>query len=485
MELNRAFQLLVTASLFDVYTCSEDIVSVVHRMDRFEKELMASKVNMIHVEAKVVNIVDSAKISLRAELKDSIRDQVREVMSEILQEDSLQDMVRSQFVSELRHLKQGYHQTKRQLHHVSRSLQDLQDETGVFHDSVLMKLGVWNQDNSNDLRLEKELQKCGVYAADLKAENERFVELNKTCQSEVSRLKTALAVPTSTTGREYFQSSPRGPLPTTSMMTPKPEERKSRILIAPRWSGTQHQFRQLNLDRNSVNAYQFHNKEHIEAVAYVGRTKKVLIGFYGPAIIVSSTLDTSHVTVLREGVETYGMAVDEERDIVFMTTFRPKYTISRMSTQGRDYSAIIDLNKYGTWPSGITLDIKRKKIYACNGKTMFIVTYDGQGLATLATGSNMYAVVMDQIAGVLYYNTERKLMKMTVSSNMSTVVATLDVIPWNTRLYRGTIYYSSYSGTSVNSASVGAVDVTYNTVAYRLHSISMKAIRGFLICLVP
>ncbi|XP_071093418.1 uncharacterized protein [Haliotis cracherodii] len=489
---------LTCTSLVYFCNCEDSIASVIERLDQFEEELLDNKDDMIRMEKRILNIINGAKTSLRAELKENIGDKVREAMAEILQGESLQDMVKTQVVSELRHLKQGYHQMKRQIHHVSKELKDFQDETSVFHETVLKKARVGNRENSSDVsvkyrhRLEIELQKCEVTTADLKADIKRCMTLNETCQFPKQKHKTTFTVhhaspatqnDTSTSGSPVLTSlmtTQRLPVSTTSVTTQGRQEERSRILIAPRWSSTQHQFRQLNIHSNSLSVYQYLTMKNVLSVAYVAKTRKLLIGLNNPRKIVSSALDTSHVTVLREGVQTYGMAVDEERDIVFMTTDFPRHSISRMSTQGKDFTTIVNLSNYGNWPSGITLDNKRKKIYGCNGGKLFMVTYDGQGLATLATGNGMYAVTLDQTAGVLYYNNDKKLMKMTVSNNVSTEVTTLTARSCNMRLYRGTIYYGG-----CGPPIVGAVDVTYNTLEYTLQSVGMEGVDHVHLCLIP
>ncbi|XP_071094314.1 uncharacterized protein [Haliotis cracherodii] len=489
--------LLTYTSLICFCNCQGSTVSVINRLNQFQEDLLDNKYDLLRMEKRILDIIDVVKISLKAELKVEMWDQVREAMAEILQGESLQDIVKSQINTELRPLKQGYHQMKRQLHHVTRSLKDFQEETTVFHESVLKEAHVGNRENSSDVcvrekqRLRIELQKCDVYTANLKRDIERFIAFNKTNQSQVSQLKTNLAVRSSQTTKHVASTSrtpvlttpvttPRTPLPTTPVTTPRPQVEKSRILIAPLGSHTQHQFLQLNIHSNSPSVYQYLNMKKVSAVAYTAKTNKLLIGFDDPHRIVSSTLDTSYVTVLREGVQASGLAVDEARDIVFIATCKPQYSISRMSTQGKDFTTIIDLSKYGGIPRQITLDTRRKRIYGCSGGKLFIVTYDGQGLATLATGNNMFAVTLDQTAGVLYYNNVQKLMKMTVSNNVSTEVTTLTALPWNMILYRGTIYYGGYGSTIV-----GAVNVTYNTVAYTLQSIRMRRVYYLLLCLIP
>ncbi|XP_067669345.1 uncharacterized protein [Haliotis asinina] len=475
--------LLTCASLI-CFCCGQgSLVSVLNKLKQFEEDLLDNKMNVLRMEKKVLDTIDVTRTSFRAELKENIRDEVRQAMVAILQGESLQDMVKSQVVSELRHLKQGYHQMKRQFHRLSRSLRDFQDETAAFHESLLKKAEVWNRENSRDIcirdnnRLEKELRDSKVYADGLK---EKLEDLNETCQIQLSRLKEAQAVPgcSPTTHRDTSTVSP--PVSTTQVMTLSPEEEKGRILIAPAWSSIPHQFRQLNIHSNSLSTYQYHTMKYVTYIAYISKTRKLLIGSRTPDKIVSSTLDTSHVTVLRERVRTFGMALDEDRDIIFISTSLPRHSICRMSTRGKKFTAIIDLSQYGSFPRQTTLDTKRKRIYWCNGEKLFTVTYDGQGLTTLATGNKMYAVTLDQKAGVLYYSVAKTLMKMTVSSNVSTDMTTLNAVPRNVGLYRDTIYYSTYQPTGV-----GVADLKYNIMAYTLRPISMDKTEALLMCLIP
>ncbi|XP_046564194.1 uncharacterized protein LOC124273003 [Haliotis rubra] len=470
--------LLTSISLICFCSGQAMMVSVLYKLEQFEKDLHENRMSMLAMEERILNTIDVVRASLRAELKENIRDEVRKAMVENLQKESLQDMVRGQVSSEVRHLKQGYHQMKRKLHHVSRSFKDFQDETNVLHEFLLTKAEGWKNSSVRDnVRLEKELQKC---TADLRTRNEQLEDLNETCQIQLSRLKTAFAVTASSQTTQHLTSTVTPPVSTTPVMTPRPEVKKSRILIAPGWSSTPYQFRQLNIHSNSLSVYPYHTVRYVTCIAYASKTRKLHIASRNPDKIVSSALDTRHVTVLRERVQTYGMAVDEDRDIVFMSTFQPRLSISRMSTQGENFTAIIDLSRYARHPRQITLDKMRKRIYGCDTERMFTVTYDGQGLTTLATGSRMYAVTLDQTAGVLYYGVQKKLMKMTVSNNVSTEVTTLNTVPWNLGLYRGTIYYSGHG-----SPIVGAVAVTYNTVAYTLQSVSIKSVNTLCMCLIP
>ncbi|XP_067686844.1 uncharacterized protein [Haliotis asinina] len=518
--------LLILTSLICCCCCEESLTSVIQRLNQFNRKLHDNKKEILGMEENVLNLIEVSKTALRAELKENLREQVREAMFEILHGNSLQDMVKSEVISELKLLKRGYHQLKRQMAHFSKSLKGLQDKVDAFQQPRPQKAGIWDGKDSYDgcvtdkHRLEVELYNCNVTAAYLKSDIDRLLAVNETCHSEISKLKQSLAVNASLRSVQGVNTSSSSPLPTsvmtprppqlttsgmtarpsmstTSVMTPRPhqvtmsgttvrpEEEKRRILIAPRWSHSIHQFRQLNIHSNTLSVYQYLTMIRVSSIAYIAKTKKLLIGLYSPNKILSSSLDTSYTTVVRGGVWTHDMAVDEERDIVFMSTVAPQYAIGRMSTQGTDFTAITYLSQYGRWPEGITLDKKQKQIYVCNGQSMFLMTYDGQGFTILTRGTHMYAVIWDQTAGVLYYNNEKKLMRMIVSSNVSTEVTTLSVIPWSMRLYRGTIYYGSYSSVSGNSASVGAVGLTFNTTPHILQSLSIDKVPGLYIQLIP
>ncbi|XP_071093415.1 uncharacterized protein [Haliotis cracherodii] len=474
--------LLTCTSLICFCNCQDSVASVIRRLDQFQEDLIDNKADVIRIEKRVLNIIDVAKISLRAELKENIRELVREAMAEIIQSETLQDMVKSQVVSELQHLKQGYRQMKRQVHHVSRSLKDFKNETTVFHQSVLKEAHVGNLENSSDdcvrdkQKLEVELQKWDVKAANLKKDIELF---NETYQSEISQLKTALVVCASSPATQHVNSTPRSPVVTTSVTTPTPEVEKKWILIVP-YESNQHRFIKLNIHSNFERFYGHLTLKKVSAVVYTAKTNKLLIALFSPDKIVSSPLDTSHVTVLKEGVFSTGMAVDENLDIVFIAIFKPQFSISRMSTQGKDFTTIIDCSIYTDAPRQITLDTRRKRIYWCNRWKLFTATYDGHGVEILATGSSMYAVTLDLTAGVLYYNNKKKLMKMTVSNNVSTEVTTLKARPSTMILYRGTIYHGS-----LGSPIIGAVNVTYNTRAYTRHSVAMYGAYSFILCLIP
>ncbi|XP_067664337.1 uncharacterized protein [Haliotis asinina] len=486
--------LLICISLVCCCSCQESFVSVIQRLDQLEEELFHNKADMIRMEKRIRNIIDAVKTSLRVELKETIRDQVRETMSEIVQGETFRDTVKSEVLSGIRHVRRGYHQMKRQWHHVSRSLKDFQEETATFHAFVLEKVDDCNGQNKNDTcarekhRLERELQRSNVSVTGLKQDNERLLAINKSCQFQISQMKTGLSVPVSSGTSHHVKFTSTSPavtkvvtttrsrLLTTATTTLRPPVKERRILIASIWSSTRQQFRQLNLHNDSLSVYPYHNLANVNCIAYLPKTRELLIAVYSPDRILASTLDATQTRVLKKGVQTLGMAVDEGRGLVFMGTHYPKYSISRMSTEGENFTNVIDLANYGRHPWQITLDTRRRKIYGCNFSKLFTVTYDGKGLSTLATRSDMFSVILDETVGVLYYNNGKELMRMTVSNNVSTRVITLRDIPINMSLYRGIIYYGGWT-----TAVLGTV----NTGSYSLESNTTRGFKYSYVCSIP
>ncbi|XP_067670900.1 uncharacterized protein [Haliotis asinina] len=483
-KVNCLSWLLTCTSLICVCSGQASIVSVIKTLDKFQKEMLDNKVDMIRMEKRILNFIEVAQASLRSELKENIREEVRKAMAEVLQGETLQDMVKGQVVSDVQQLKQGYRQMQGQVDHVSRSFKVFQNETTLFQESILRKADLWNRGNNSEIctrdkqKLETELEKAEITTANLKTNMKLCTALKETCQSQMSQLITNRAVPACSPSSVNATSASIQSV-SSSSVTRSPGKEKSNILIAAYWSRRKYQLLQLNIHSNSLSVYPHLSMKWVICIAYVTKTRKILIGLDRPDKIVSSSLDTRRVKVLRRRIETYGMAVDEDRDIVFISTYYPQASINRMSTQGKHFAAVIDLSKYGRYPKQIALDTRRKRIYGCNNEKLFTVTYDGQGLTTLATGLKMFAVSLDQIAGVLYYNDQNKLMKMTVSNNVSTELTSLDTGIWNLRLYRDTIYYSTD-----DPLLVGAVQMTYNTVSYTLKSINMTG-SGLCVCLIP
>ncbi|XP_067659350.1 uncharacterized protein [Haliotis asinina] len=476
----------VCISLFCFCTCQDKVVTVMDRLDKFEEVLLDNKVDILRVEQKVINMIDVAKSSLRAELKASLLDLVKNAMTEILKGESLPDMVKSEVVSEVHHLKHEYHHMKRQLHQVSKSLQkDIANQTNGFHESVQGATQGKSSDNSSDTclrekhKLETDLKKCTAQTADLQTNLKQFMALNETYQSQISELKKTLSVPSCVPAVVNATSPSTSAAPSTSLTTLRSEEERSRILIAPIWTGYTNYFRQLDIQSNNLHTYHYFAMRSVNCLAYIAKRNTLLIGSNNPYAIFASTVDTSQVTVLRRNIRTLGMAVDEDRDTVFISRLTPTHSISRMSTQGKDLSVITELDMYRKSPRQITLDTRRRQIYACVYYAVVTVTYDGHGLRTLDTGGFLHAVFLDQSAGVLYYNSDTTLMKMSVSDEIRTEVTTMDARPINMLLYRGIIYYAG-----IDPTLVGAVNTSTNT-GYTLQPITMADVGQIHICLIP
>ena len=115
------FSLTITISMVQ---CSDEISLVIDKISKLDEELLDMRNNLRNelfsvrndfsrIEDKIFTTVEFAKISLRSEMKKHIKQQVKEAMVEILHGESLEEIVRSHVVSEVRKLKHGHHQMKR------------------------------------------------------------------------------------------------------------------------------------------------------------------------------------------------------------------------------------------------------------------------------------------------------------------------------------------------------------------------------------
>ena len=100
---------------------------------------------------------------------------------------------------------------------------------------------------------------------------------------------------------------------------------------------------------------------------------------------------------------------------------------------------------------------------------------------TSATGSNMWALTLDSTGSFRFYNIWTKLIKMSVSNNVSSEVTTLSATPYTLAYYNNTVYYGGIGGTGI----VGAVTLRHDAVSYTLNTQEFKSSHSRLILIVP
>ncbi|XP_048252998.1 uncharacterized protein LOC125381018 [Haliotis rufescens] len=109
--------LLVAAS--SVVQGHENIAAVVSQMGLLEKEINQLKVELNHLKSDVPNKMDILELLLRSDLTERIVSSY--IRSQI---ESFEATVNSHVMSQIKHLKRGYQQMKRQTLRLTRQLGD-------------------------------------------------------------------------------------------------------------------------------------------------------------------------------------------------------------------------------------------------------------------------------------------------------------------------------------------------------------------------
>ncbi|XP_071086399.1 uncharacterized protein [Haliotis cracherodii] len=408
--------LLVAAS--SVVHGHENIAAVVNQMSLLEKEINHLKVELNHLksdvpgmETRVINKMDILELLLRLDLTEKIVPSY--IRSQI---ESLDATVNIHVMSQIRHLKRGYQQMKRQTLSLTRQLREVgQTKTRQPLDTVKDKDACEQQ--VSELKTELNVTRHHVthvekdvsllkddvlivirQSADVQAqinETQRTVETlvkqNVRLRNDLIVINASLAEDVQTLGnlhlnyvnktrdlqtnadrtqpiQHYTPTTPSGRPFSSVATTPTTREfqDKTRILIVRYGSVASQHPHQITIDKNDMKTYPHLYTKYIEAVTYEPVSRRLIFSRMSPPGIFSSRLDVSGVTTLREGIQSYGMTVDVDRQLIFLTTYHPTWTISRMSTFGRNFRGIVNLRYRGSYiPNGIAVDSRKKMIYFC------------------------------------------------------------------------------------------------------------------------
>lgn len=298
--------------------------------------------------------------------------------------------------------------------------------------------------------------------------NTKFDALDNDCMClSASTSSTATAATTSSTTTPF----------TTSSRTLNSDER-TRILVVHHLSKSLQRPRQINMQRNEIEAYPFLNISYVLSVAYEPVSQRVLFSRSKPEGIFSSDLDKAGVTRLRGSIRARGLTVDAGRQTLFFSTSRPIHAIGRMSPKGANFKIIVTLTATGFYyPIGIDVDCKHRVIYFCKYyEGLWSVTYDGRNLHRIKKGRNVNAVTFDTTRDFLYFNIRDRVMRRSLVSSVTTEVMQVDHEVSGMVYYNNSLYTSSYYG--------GAIDVIHLNTNERV-TLKKTKNRSNVICLLP
>ncbi|XP_067685561.1 uncharacterized protein [Haliotis asinina] len=131
-------------------------------------------------------------------------------------------------------------------------------------------------------------------------------------------------------------------------------------------------------------------------------SERIIWTCYNPPAVYSSNVDGTNLTTLISEVISYGIAVDVNIGVIFLSTVSPRHSVSAMYIDGSGYRVISHVGKYGR-PSRIALDTKNEVIYVCFRTRIVKVSYNGSQQTVFIRGSFMTSLTFDNTMGVLYY----------------------------------------------------------------------------------
>lgn len=240
----------------------------------------------------------------------------------------------------------------------------------------------------------------------------------------------------------------------------------TRILVVKLESFTVQNPHLIDVHNNAMQVYGYMRTSHISSVTYDSRARSLIFCRHLPKVILSSNLDSFDVKRLRKGVISLGMAVDVDRRLIFLSTFKPRRTISRMSTRGKHFRGIVDLTRHGSFnPYNIAIDTRNKMIYFCkNSDGFWSVGYDGKNLRRIQQTGSSSAVTIDSQRNIVYFSDAERVMKLSLSTNTVTEIMGLSGRIWSMCHVNNSLYVAGYVG--------GFIDVIYlgNNVHFNLQT---------------
>ncbi|XP_071082265.1 uncharacterized protein [Haliotis cracherodii] len=360
--------LLVAAS--SVVQGHENIAAVVSQMGLLEKEINQLKVELNHLksdvpgmETRVINKMDILELLLRSDLTEKIVPSY--IRSQI---ESLDATVNSHVMSQIKHLKRGYQQMKRQTLSLTRQLREVgQTKTRQPLDTVKDKdaceqqvselKAEWNRTHRHVTHVEKEVSLLNDnvllvirQSTDMQAqinETQRSVETlvkqNVRLRNDLIVINASHAEDVQTLGDFHLNyvnrtrdlqtnadstqpiphhtpTTPHG-RPFTSVATTHTTRQfqdKTKILVVQYYSGSLQHPHQITIDKNDMETYPYLHTSHVHAVTFEPVSRRLIFSRYSPDGIFASRLDVSGVATLREGIRSLGMAVDVDRRLIFL-----------------------------------------------------------------------------------------------------------------------------------------------------------------------
>ncbi|XP_067670574.1 uncharacterized protein [Haliotis asinina] len=468
--------LLLLGATSSVVHGHENISTVAKHMSLLEEELNDLKSDIVRMELRMMNKIDVLKLVLRSDLAENI---VPSYMSSLFE--SFDATVNSHVISQIRRLKHGYQQVKRQTLSLTKQLSEIgMTKSGQEVDIVMVKGECEHQ--VSQLRTELNLTRRHVWLVEeevtlLKGHMTALIrqvgdlqaqmnETLRTVQSLVQQNERLRNDPTATGITQpvplYTSKTPTSPNSTPVATTPTTRmfHNMTRLLVVQYLSISKQYPHEITINKHDMRTYPYLHESWIEAVTYDPVSRTLIFSRLLPSGMYTSKLDVSGVRTLKKGIGSFGLTVDVDRRVIFFTTYHPSKSISRMSTSGRRYRILVDLSRRPKkdYPHDLAVCPRTKTIYfGGNRDGLWSVDYNGNRLHQINKRDGVIAVTFDNFHNALYFSVNKTVIQLSLSTNTRTEVSQFNARIKDLVYHDNKVFMSGQPG-----ADIAVVDLDNN-----------------------
>lgn len=182
------------------------------------------------------------------------------------------------------------------------------------------------------------------------------------------------------------------------------------------------QFHQLPLNSGGEYEYPFiKDPRRVRAVAYIPSLKRIVVDMELSPLLVSFALDSYDKVVLKKGLHTNTICVDDGKKLVFVHVLRgPFKGIWRVSSDGRNIKHI--LNFRGKSITTFSIDCRYSRFYIFKFSGIYSSQYDGSDMTPFLMKVFSRISLYDHVNQELYYHRSKDgvVLKISVSDKTTT-----------------------------------------------------------------
>ncbi|XP_046562149.1 uncharacterized protein LOC124271124 isoform X2 [Haliotis rubra] len=234
-----------------------------------------------------------------------------------------------------------------------------------------------------------------------------------------------------------------------------------RLLLTPLRINTVTQFHQLQINTSIQEEYPFiQNPRRVRTIGYIPSLKRIVVDMELTPVLSSFAIDSSDQTILKKGLLTTAMCVDDQKQLVFvLVNIKPKLGIWRVPANGRNIGQSLIFR--GKLFSSFSIDIQTERFYMFKGSGLYSSKYDGSDMALLRKPLSSRLSLFDDINRNLYYIKSYVLHKVSLSNNITSRLQPLKYPPAALVKYGGHIYISFYNTLQIGVLNLGTGNYEY------------------------